>query len=117
MALKDRYQAKNDLKRLVRMFGVAKRIHEADAQRVFSSGWLFIERNAFLERRHSARLPVSEAIKRQAQVEETLKLLPGKECGACGSPDCRTFAEDVVDGRSSLENCISVNDGFHTLTS
>ncbi|MBN1831546.1 MAG: 4Fe-4S binding protein [Deltaproteobacteria bacterium] len=113
MALKDRYQAKNNLRRLVRMFGTAKRIHDADAERLFSAGWFFIDRKDFLERRDSKRLPISEAIRRQGEVEKTLKLLPGKECGACGSPDCRTFAEDVVDGRASLEDCVFVKPGFH----
>jgi len=39
-------------------------------------------------------------------VEEILRLLPRKECGACGSPDCRTFAEDVIDGKASLGSCV-----------
>ena len=117
MALKDRYQAKNDLRRLVRMFGIQRRIHDADAERMFSKGWFFIDRKDFLERRDSERLPISEAIRRQGEVERTLKFLPGKECGVCGSPDCRTFAEDVVDGRASLEDCVFVNPGFHPLTS
>lgn len=105
MAVKDRHQAKNDLRRLMRRFGIEKRINYADAQRAYEEGWFFIDRKAFLDRCESKRLSISEAIKRQGQVEETLGLLPGKECSICGSPDCRTFAEDVVDGRNSLENC------------
>lgn len=27
-------------------------------------------------------------------------------CGACGAPDCRTLAEDVVRGEASLNDCI-----------
>jgi ferredoxin len=106
MAVKDRHEAKNDLRRLVRMFGIEKRIHDADAQRLYSTGWFFIDRKDFLNRSESKRSSISDAIKRQGQVEKTLKLLPGKECGACGSPDCRTFAEDLVDGRTSLEKCV-----------
>jgi len=105
MAVKDRYQAKNDLQRLVRMFGVEKRINNADVQKAYREGWFFIDRKTFLARSESKRLSISEAIKRQEQVEKILGLLPGKECGICGSPDCRTFAEDVVDRRDSLENC------------
>ena len=117
MAIKDRHEAKNDIRRLVRMFGIEKRIHDVDAQRVFNTDWFFIDRRDFLERRNSKRLPISEAIKRQGKVEELLKRLPSKECGACGSPDCRTFAEDVVDRRTSLENCVFMNPGSHLPTS
>lgn len=31
--------------------------------------------------------------------------LPKKDCGACGSPTCRAFALDVVNGEASLEDC------------
>lgn len=32
--------------------------------------------------------------------------LPGFDCGACGSPTCRTFAEDVVKGAARFEECV-----------
>jgi Na+-translocating ferredoxin:NAD+ oxidoreductase RNF subunit RnfB len=52
------------------------------------------------------RRSIAEAMMREKEVEKLHGLLPGKECGVCGSPDCRTFAEDVVDGRNALENCV-----------
>ena len=33
-------------------------------------------------------------------------LLPGLHCGSCGAPSCRAFAEDVVLGRASEDDCI-----------
>ena len=32
--------------------------------------------------------------------------LPGLRCGSCGAPSCRAFAEDVVMGRASEDDCI-----------
>ncbi|MFR4561995.1 MAG: (Fe-S)-binding protein [Flavonifractor plautii] len=32
--------------------------------------------------------------------------LPGLHCGSCGAPSCRAFAEDVVLGRASEDDCI-----------
>ena len=32
--------------------------------------------------------------------------LPGLHCGSCGAPSCRAFAEDVVLGRASMDDCI-----------
>ncbi len=31
--------------------------------------------------------------------------LPNKDCGACGSPTCRAFALDVVNGEAQLSDC------------
>lgn len=31
--------------------------------------------------------------------------LPNKDCGACGSPTCRAFAMDVVNGEAQLSDC------------
>ena len=33
-----------------------------------------------------------------AQIQELRETLPGIDCGACGSPTCRAYAEDVVRG-------------------
>ena len=33
-----------------------------------------------------------------AEMDEIYELLPQIDCGSCGAPTCRTFAEDVVKG-------------------
>ena len=40
----------------------------------------------------------SESMRMMAEIESILKRLPGIDCGACGSPTCRAFAEDIVRG-------------------
>ena len=40
------------------------------------------------------------------EIENTLELLRGTDCGVCGAPDCRTFAEDVARGEASLKDCV-----------
>jgi Na+-translocating ferredoxin:NAD+ oxidoreductase RNF subunit RnfB len=57
------------------------------------------------------RLSIAEAIARQDRIESILQKLPGKECGQCGSPDCRTFAEDVADGKVNMECCFVLHPG------
>ncbi|KAA3612046.1 MAG: RnfABCDGE type electron transport complex subunit B [Calditrichaeota bacterium] len=39
---------------------------------------------------------------RIGKVEE---MLPGANCGACGQPGCRAFAEDVIEGNSQPSAC------------
>jgi hypothetical protein len=49
---------------------------------------------------------VSKAIEKRRRIEETYMTLPQIDCGACGAPTCRSFAEDVVLGRAQWEACI-----------
>ncbi len=46
------------------------------------------------------------AMKKMMQIEALEEQLPGLCCGSCGAPSCRAFAEDVVLGRASEEDCI-----------
>ena len=101
----DKYLAKNRLKRLSRMFGIEKRTKLAQIKKAYKAGWFFGDTKRARANTGSGRLSITEAIKRQGRIEEILQHLPSRECGACGSPDCRTFAEDVVEGRNSMENC------------
>jgi hypothetical protein len=106
LTVADRYEAKRTVERLVRMFGQEKRLKFAQAQRAYKEGWFFSE----VERKplggKTKPLSIAEGIARQERVEDIQKKLPGKECGLCGAPDCHTFAEDVADGKASLESCV-----------
>lgn len=46
------------------------------------------------------------AILKINKLEELLKILPGIDCAACGSPSCRALAEDIVQGRAEPAWCI-----------
>lgn len=39
-------------------------------------------------------------------MEKTLNLLPGLDCGSCGSPNCKALAEDIAQGNASETDCI-----------
>jgi iron only hydrogenase large subunit-like protein len=51
---------------------------------------------------------MAEAMRKMKRVQEIGKCLPDVDCGACGSPNCRTFAEDIVQGYSNLNQCVFV---------
>ena len=57
--------------------------------------------------RYGVRLDkdMGEAIRRLARIDELVRTLPGRDCGACGAPTCATFAEDVVMGRADADRC------------
>ncbi len=47
-----------------------------------------------------------EAMRKIERIEQIYKTLPGYDCGSCGSPTCRTFAEDIVQGNAHEMECI-----------
>lgn len=49
---------------------------------------------------------MAEAMRKMQQLEEIYARLPQLDCGSCGSPGCRTFAEDVVRGKAQERDCI-----------
>ena len=102
----DKYQGKRYLQHLVRMYGVEKRVKYGYVKRLYENGWFFAERGRHAEQRILTKKALSERIEKQKRVEGILAQLPRKECGLCGSPDCATFARDVVEGRVSLDNCV-----------
>lgn len=46
------------------------------------------------------------AMEKMMKIQDMVSHLPGLHCGSCGAPSCRAFAEDVVLGRASEEDCI-----------
>jgi hypothetical protein len=51
---------------------------------------------------------VSNAIQRMHQKQQIYEMLPRIDCGACGTPTCLTFAEDVVKGAAVADDCIFI---------
>lgn len=52
------------------------------------------------------KLSLAEAIERMEGIEAISAILPGLDCGSCGSPTCRAYAEDVYNGHAELEGCV-----------
>lgn len=48
----------------------------------------------------------SVALEKMKKMEELLKVLPGIDCAACGSPTCKSLAEDVVQERATLSTYV-----------
>lgn len=45
------------------------------------------------------------AVKKMKYMNELINALPGIDCGQCGSPSCKAFAEDVVRGLAKVSEC------------
>lgn len=49
---------------------------------------------------------IKVALSKMNKIDEIVKRLPGLDCSACGSPTCKTLAEDIVKGRATIEDCV-----------
>ncbi len=48
----------------------------------------------------------AESMRMMADIQSLRATLPGLDCGACGAPTCRAFAEDVVKGTAGERFCV-----------
>lgn len=49
---------------------------------------------------------MSESMRMMLEIEQIKEKLPGIDCGSCGAPNCRAFAEDIVKGQTSIDKCL-----------
>lgn len=49
---------------------------------------------------------MSESIRMMSEIQKLKDELPGIDCGSCGAPSCRAFAEDVVKCEADLNDCL-----------
>jgi Na+-translocating ferredoxin:NAD+ oxidoreductase RNF subunit RnfB len=49
---------------------------------------------------------IARAIVKMKERDRIFSSLPKIDCGACGAPTCRAFAEDVVQGNAERANCV-----------
>lgn len=48
---------------------------------------------------------IAKSMRMLADIHSFKDTLPGIDCGSCGAPTCRAFAEDVIKGISSSDEC------------
>ena len=48
---------------------------------------------------------IAQSMRMLADIHAFKDTLPGIDCGSCGAPTCRAFAEDVIKGLSDIDGC------------
>ncbi len=61
-----------------------------------------------LEIKHVMKLDenMSKALEKVERLERIYDTLPQIDCGSCGAPTCRAFAEDIVSDLANIEDCV-----------
>ena len=78
--------------------------NKADSDNYIPDGYLF---NNLPQYAPITRLSdnIAESMHMMADIQRIKSKLPNIDCGACGAPNCRAFAEDIVTGRVSENAC------------
>jgi hypothetical protein len=102
----DKYLAKRAVQKMVKVLGLGRRLSREHVQRQYEKGIFAAEINASkLQQLFGTRRdPLS--IQSLQEIDKLVDRIQGYNCAACGAPDCRRFAEDVVRGLSSLDDCL-----------
>lgn len=53
-----------------------------------------------------ANIDIKSALGKMVEKKKIFAMLPGINCGSCGSPTCETFAEDVVGEDAKISDCV-----------
>jgi hypothetical protein len=94
---------------MVKLFGLGRRLPRENILRMYEKGQLLTEKSPAKLIDLYGTKKEALSIKSLQEIEEIMELLKGADCAACGAPDCRTFAEDIVGGRASLSDCLWIS--------
>uniref|UniRef100_A0A7V0Z661 4Fe-4S dicluster domain-containing protein n=1 Tax=candidate division WOR-3 bacterium TaxID=2052148 RepID=A0A7V0Z661_UNCW3 len=102
LTVENRFLAKSTILNLIRKFGGKSRVDTNYVQQLYEKNFFSFERDIKPRPFPPLDPNKNEAIKKLKKKEKILKTLPGINCGVCGSPDCETFAEDLVRNEQGL---------------
>lgn len=54
----------------------------------------------------------TRALEKMQKINNILCQLPGIDCGGCGAPNCHALAEDMVQGKATISDCIFLREKY-----
>ena len=102
----DKYLAKSAVNKMIKMLGLGRRLSRGKILRQYERGKFLADKDPakLIQMFGSHAKPMS--IETVQKVDEILERIKGHDCTVCGAPTCKTFAEDVVKGEASLDECL-----------
>ena len=103
MAMENPFVAKARLQSLRRYLPVSQNFIDSD--NYIPEAYLF---NELPEYQPISRLSdsMAQSMRMMADIQRIKNILPGIDCGACGAPSCRAFAEDIVKNGVNSDGCL-----------
>ena len=104
LAMQNPFIAKARLQSLRRLLPISQNSLSKEESAYVSADYLFEDLPTY---RPFSRLGsnIAESMRMMADIQKIKSTLPGTDCGACGAPTCRAFAEDIVKKTACLNGC------------
>ncbi len=108
LTMQNPFIAKARLQTLRRYLPVSQNFLSEEESKYIPDNYLF---NELPEYQPMTKLSdsMAESMRMMADIQKLKKQLPGIDCGSCGAPTCRAFAEDVVRKLSNENGCLILN--------
>lgn len=105
LTIQNPFIAKARLQRIRRYLPVSRNQLSKSEQSYIPDYYLFDE---LPEYRPISRLSdnIAKSLRMMSDIQSLRETLPGIDCGSCGAPTCRAFAEDVVRGNADISSCV-----------
>lgn len=111
MTMQNPFIAKARLQGLRRYLPVSQNFLSPEEQRYIPESYFFNELPVYTPV-SSLGGNMAESMRMMSDIQKLREMLPGIDCGSCGAPNCRAFAEDIVKGSAELSACrIMENNG------
>ncbi len=105
LTVENRFVARSNVLRLIRTYGDKKTVSTHAVQKLYKEKFFSFEAAVKPKPFPPLDKDRTTAIKKMEFIEEIFNRLPRTDCGVCGAPYCRTFAEDVARGEAQLDDC------------
>ena len=104
LAMQNPFIAKTRLQALRRFMPISQNALSKEESTYVSADYLFEDLPIY---RPFSRLGknIAESMRMMADIQNIKATLPGTDCGSCGAPTCRAFAEDIVKKTACLDEC------------
>ena len=104
LTMQNPFIAKARLQSLRRLLPISQNTLSKEESTYVSADYLFEDLPTY---RPFSRLGnnIAESMRMMADIQTIKATLPGTDCGACGAPTCRAFAEDIVKKTACLDEC------------
>jgi hypothetical protein len=102
----DKYLAKSAALKMAKTLGVGTRLNRERVLRLYDSNWFFPKITPQALKAMGIQKERTFSFEELSMIEKIVGIIDGKSCGACGSPDCRTFAEDLLRDEASPDDCM-----------
>ena len=111
LTVENRFMAKSNTLRLIKTFGGKRRVTAHFVKKLYKERFFSFEASVKPKPFSPLDKNREKAIKKMKLLEKTFEKLPHTDCGVCGAPDCRTFAEDVARGEAKISDCLFIKTG------